>query len=102
MLKIAEKEIVGVAQFKAKKGKEEELLNALHALLAPSRQEAGILRYELNQTINDPGTYIIVEKFASQEGFDFHRNTPHIKHWLNDLAPNLLESYALTLCKEIL
>ncbi len=41
MLKKAENEIVCVAQFIAKEGKEDELLRALHILLEPTYKEEG-------------------------------------------------------------
>ena len=53
MLKKNEKQVVCVAQFKAKQGKEEELLEALHGLIPATRSEQGNIRYELNQAVDD-------------------------------------------------
>jgi len=102
MLKKAEKEIVCVAQFIAKEGKENELLQALHRLIAPTHQEAGYLRYELNQAIDNPRAITFIEKFRSQEDFDFHCNTPYIKGFFDNVAPPLMEGVTVTLYKEIL
>ena len=44
MLKKAEHEIVCVAEFTAKEGKEEELLEAMRALIPPTRSEKGNIR----------------------------------------------------------
>jgi len=102
MLKKAEKEIVCVAQFKAKQGKEAELLEALHGLISATRREKGNIRYELNQAIEDPRAITFIEKFASQEAFDLHCNTPYIKEFFDAVPPNLVESSVITLYKEIL
>jgi len=102
MLKKDEKQIVCVAQFMAKEGKTDELLRALHSLLEPTHKEEGCVRYELNQAIENPRSIVFVEKFKDQKAFDFHCNTPHVKRLLNEIAPALAESFAVTLCKEIL
>jgi quinol monooxygenase YgiN len=102
MLKKAEKEIVCVAQFMAKESKEDELLQALHSLIAPTHKEAGYLRYELHQAIDNPRTITFIEKFRSQEDFDFHCNTPYIKGFFDNVAPSLIDGVTVTLYKEIL
>ena len=102
MLKKAEKEIVCVAQFKAKEGKDEELLESLHALIPATRAEEGNIRYELNQAIEDPRTITFVEKFASQEAFDYHCNTPYIKEFFDTVPPKLVETVVVTLYREVL
>ena len=102
MLKKAEKEIVCVAQFTAKEGKEEELLEALHALISSTLNEKGTLRYELNQAIDAPRTITFIEKYASQESFDYHCNTPYIKEFFDTVPPKLVETVVVTLYKEVL
>src|SRR5271157_6046147 len=89
MLKRAEQEIVCVAQFRAKEGKEEELLEAMHALIPPTRSEEGNIRYELNQAIDAPRTITFIEKFASKEAFDYHCNTPYFKEFFDTVPPRL-------------
>ena len=102
MLKRAEKEIVCVAQFTAKQGKQDKLLEALHVLIAPTRKEAGYIRYELNQAIENPRAITFIEKWRSQEDFDFHCNTPYIKGFFDNVAPPLIDGVTVTLYKEIL
>ncbi len=102
MLKKAEREVVCVAQFRAKEGKDEELLLALHGLIPATRREEGNIRYELNQAIDDPRVITFIEKFASQEDFDSHCNTLYIKGFFDDVSPNLVETVVVTLYKEVL
>ena len=101
-MKKAEKEIVCIAQFTAKKGKENELLEALHILITPTRKEAGYIRYELNQAIDNPRTITFNEKFRSKEDFDSHCETPYIKGFFDNVAPSLIDGVTVTLYKEIL
>lgn len=102
MLKKAETEVVCIAQFMAKQGKEQELLQVMHALLEPTHKEKGCLRYELNQKNEDPRVIVFVEKFVSQEAFDSHCNTPYVRNFLDHVVPLLTESVEVTMCKEIL
>ena len=102
MLKKAEEEIVCVAQFKAKEGKEEELLEAMHALIPATRGEKGNIRYELNQAIDDTRTITFIEKFASQAAFDYHCNTPYIKEFFDTLPAKLVETFVVTLYSRIM
>ncbi len=101
-LKKSEDEIVCVAQFTAKAGREDELLFELHSLMAPTHKEKGYRRYELNQAIEDPRYITFIEKFASREAFDYHCSTHYIKGFFESVAPRLVESQVVVLYKEIL
>jgi quinol monooxygenase YgiN len=102
MLRKADKEIVCVAQFSAKAGKEEELLRVLHGLMEPTHKEDGCIRYELNQATDNPRTITFLEKFKTKEAFDSHCNTPYIKNLFDKTAPNLMDGVVVTLYKEVL
>lgn len=102
MPKKAEHEIVCVAQFIAKEGKEDELLHTLHSLIAPTHEEEGCIRYELNQAIDNPRNFTFIEKFKSQAAFDIHRNAPQLGKVLKEIAPPLIESFTVTLFHEIM
>ena len=44
-------QVVCVAEFRAKEGKTDELIAALHVLMKPTHAEPGCIRYELNQRV---------------------------------------------------
>ncbi|MBZ5594259.1 MAG: antibiotic biosynthesis monooxygenase [Acidobacteriia bacterium] len=94
-------EIVVVAHFTAKQGKEGELLDLLHSLLEPTRKEAGCIRFELNQEVDNPRAFTFAEKFASREAFEAHTKTPHIARFRQQ-AEELLESREVRLHRELL
>jgi quinol monooxygenase YgiN len=72
------KTITVVATFQAKPGKETELKEALIGLVAPTRQEAGCLNYDLHILPEDPAKFLFHENWTSQELLAAHLKSPHI------------------------
>ena len=86
---MAEPVVHVVARFKAKPGKEAALKAGLTALVAPTQKDPGYLAYDLYESTQRPGEFVLVEAWASKELLAAHLDTPH----LNDLkakAPGLL------------
>jgi quinol monooxygenase YgiN len=81
--------------------KTNELVNFLRSLIPATHKEAGCIRYELNQNLDNPRIVTFVEKFASREAFDLHCSRPYIKGFF-EKAPELVESQSVTLHREIL
>ena len=61
-------QVVCVAEFHAKPGKTDELIAALHALMEPTHEEPGCMRYELNQRADDPRWVTFIEKVEGPQG----------------------------------
>jgi len=72
------KAVTVVATFQARPGKETELKNALIGLVAPTRQEAGCLNYDLHISPDDPTKFLFHENWTSQAHLDAHLKSPHI------------------------
>lgn len=68
-----------VAHVRAKAGKEEELKKVMLGLIAPTRKEAGCLRYELFQNKEDSADLTFVEGWESDAALDAHMKTPHFQ-----------------------
>ncbi len=84
-------EIVTVlARLRAKKGQESNLRQGLHALLAPTRAEAGCINYELHESPEEPGLFLFYENWRSQADLDAHFQTPHLKAALK-IMPELVD-----------
>jgi len=94
-------QIVCVATFVAKPGKADELSKAIQCLLEPTKREAGCLRYELNQSLENPHLFTMVEKFRSRADFDLHGVQPYLEHFRNTALKNLVESASVALYQEI-
>jgi quinol monooxygenase YgiN len=73
------KAITVVATFQAKPGKESELKTALIGLVAPTRQEAGCINYDLHASPEDPAKFLFHENWTSKEHLDAHLQSAHIK-----------------------
>ena len=94
--------VVCVAEFFAKDGKTEELIDALHALMKPTHAEAGCIRYELNQRTDQPNGITFIEKWTDKKAFDEHCATSYIVNFFNDVRPGLVDRFEVKLYQEIL
>lgn len=97
--KVAE-ELVCIAQFYAFEGKENELINVLYSLIEPTHKESGCVRYELNQSIDNRLRITFIEKWSSQKTFDEHCAMDYITDFFNNVRPELVENFEVTLHKE--
>jgi quinol monooxygenase YgiN len=66
----------------AQAGRERDLETQLRALLEPTRKEPGCLAYELHKDPENPGKFMLYEKFKDQAALDLHLDTPHFKKFL--------------------
>ncbi|MBC8095006.1 MAG: antibiotic biosynthesis monooxygenase [Akkermansiaceae bacterium] len=85
------KTLTVIAAFEARPGKEAELRTALIGLVAPTRQEAGCLNYDLHISPENPAKFLFHENWMSQAALDAHMQTPHIQNLrprVNDLCPD--------------
>ncbi|MUK31542.1 antibiotic biosynthesis monooxygenase [Aliivibrio fischeri] len=73
------------AQFCAKMGKEDALYQLLTAILAPTRNEKGCIRYCLFQDQSDSRKFLFQEQFSDKNAFDSHCKEAHF----TDLIANL-------------
>ncbi|HLO86928.1 MAG TPA: putative quinol monooxygenase [Nostocaceae cyanobacterium] len=65
--------------------KVEELKAVLLALIEPTRQEVGVIKYELLQNQSDPTDFTFVEEWESHEALDHHLASPHIQEGVTKL-----------------
>lgn len=60
-------------------GKDDEVKRELLALTAPTRAEAGALRYDLYQSEDRPGQFMRLEVWRNAQALEDHKATPHLK-----------------------
>lgn len=67
----------------ARPGKEKELERELRALIVPTRQEAGCLRYSLYHAGESglDGAFLFYEVWRSRADHTLHTQTPHFKRF---------------------
>jgi len=74
--------MVIVVGLRAKVGTQDDLRKDLSALVAPSRNEDGNIRYDLFEDQSDPGLFVFVEEWSSPEAqAQHHEHGPHIQHF---------------------
>lgn len=71
-----------VVSLVAKPGLESELGQRLHALVTPTRAEAGCINYDLHRSNDDPAVWMIHENWRSQTDLDEHFRTPYLERFL--------------------
>lgn len=67
-----------LAKVTAKLGAEAQLADALRALVAPTRQEAGCLEYIPNVSPDDPRSFTIYESWRDEAAFVTHTTMPYV------------------------
>lgn len=87
-----------VAYMKAASGREDELKAALEALIEPTSQEDGYVNYDLHQSVEDPGAFVLYENWESGEALDAHLAAPHLVHFA-EIMGELLDEKGLTLLR---
>jgi quinol monooxygenase YgiN len=68
-----------VAVMRAKAGKEDQLRDALEALIEPTQADAGMVSYNLHQGADDNALFSFYENWESADHLDAHLDTPHLK-----------------------
>jgi glc operon protein GlcG len=75
----ADELLTAVTFITGKEGREEELKNELLKLSAPTRAEAGNLKYDLYQSPLKPNHFMRLEVWRNPQALEDHKATPHLK-----------------------
>ncbi len=78
------------AILQARSGKEQEMEEALRAMVPNVQQEEGALVYTLHRAEGNPGRFFFYEKYVDRPAFDFHVATPYFQELFRKLE-SLLE-----------
>lgn len=87
-----------IANMKAKPGKEQELRQALEALIEPTSREDGYVNYDLHQSVDDPAVFYFYENWESEEALDAHLSAPHLEQF-KGVMDDLLDERGLTIAR---
>jgi quinol monooxygenase YgiN len=71
-------ELIIVAMVEAKPGYETALVKAQSELVAIVRELPGCLRYELNESLAQPGRVVFVERWRDRASWESHMRGPHM------------------------
>ena len=75
-----------VATIRAAAGRAELVQDELLKLVAPTRQEAGCLQYDLHRDTEDPSHFVFYENWESRALWQAHMNAPHLAAYMSATA----------------
>jgi len=100
---MSENAVVLNVHFEAAPGREDDLEEALRALVAPTRGEPGCLAYRLHRDPKQPGKFMFYEKFRDQGALDAHIASPHFQNFVKsrEAGPDPVASVNVGTWREI-
>ena len=90
-----------VARFVAKPGLQATLRAALTDLVAPTRKDPGYIAYDLYESTQRPGEFVLVEAWASKDLLASHLDTPHLNGFKAKAPELLAEPMSVKLFSEL-
>ncbi len=85
-------EISTVAIIKAKPENADDIAAGLIALATATHAEPGCILYSLQRGVEDPNTFVTIEKWESMEALQGHMHSPHMAEAMKVLGGALAES----------
>jgi quinol monooxygenase YgiN len=83
-------EVLLIAHHTMKAGAEDEVLALVEELTDAVRAEPGNVSFDAYRSLREPQTYVLLERYASDEAVAAHRATPHFEQIvLGQLLPRL-------------
>jgi quinol monooxygenase YgiN/adenylate kinase family enzyme len=74
-------------RFHARPGDEGAVANALHDVVAPTREEPGCLSIHAFRSIQDPRLFYIHSRWKDEAAFDLHGGKPHTIRFVRQVEP---------------
>jgi quinol monooxygenase YgiN len=90
-----------VAECRAKPGQEDALRKAVHAAVAPSRGDPGVLSYTVHEDTKQPGHFFFVEHYASREALKAHMDQPHFKTLVAETKDKIEGEFKMSLLRPV-
>ena len=87
-----------IAHYHVRNGEEDVVAGFLNELAAASRTEVANLSYDYFRSLEDPGHFVILERYTDEAGFAAHRESAHFERFgFQQIIPRLehrrVESY---------
>lgn len=83
-------ELQVIARHTTVDGQRDAVFAVLPKLIAASRKEPGNLAFGAYLNMDDPRSYVLLERYTSRAAFAEHRESPHFKElMLGQILPNL-------------
>lgn len=79
-----------IAYMKVVPGTQGRFLQSAQNVIIKSRREPGNLIYILQQSSKEPNQFVFYEVFRTDADLEYHRNSPHVRAFLEETKPILL------------
>jgi quinol monooxygenase YgiN len=79
-------DLVNIVLLRAQAGKSALLGKALEALMTLTRQESGCAVSELNQSRDDPDTWMVYERWRGEDALAHHMQQPYVALFLERMG----------------
>jgi quinol monooxygenase YgiN len=80
--KKSETQLTVMARLIPKEGKVEDVRKRLLANVPRARAEKGCVSYDVHESLENPGQFMLYENWASQAALDAHFEMPYMKEWV--------------------
>jgi quinol monooxygenase YgiN len=98
---MADKQVTVLARIKAKPGLEQQVAEAVMALVGPTRKEPGCINYDLHRSSDDKTLFMLYENWTSKKDLDEHLEMPYLKAFLGKADDILAQPVEITLWEMI-
>jgi len=85
-----------IARYVVGEGHDATVARLLRKNAEASRTEPGCLEFSVYQEIDDPRTFLLYERYTSEDAFQAHRRTPHFQNIIENQVVPLLDERVWT------
>ena len=93
--------VVLVVTWLAQPGEQERLAGILRIMVRETRLEPGCIRYEANQSVEDPRRFLIYEVYRDEAAQTAHEESEHFRHLVVEEALPRLENRVRTFFRPV-
>ena len=85
-----------IARYVVGEGHDATVARLLRKNAETSRTEPGCLEFSVYQELDDPRTFLLYERYTSEDAFQAHRRTPHFQNIIEQQVVPLLDERVWT------
>jgi autoinducer 2-degrading protein len=83
--------IINLVYARVKEGSVDAFIEACRENARQSRQEEGVVSFDVIRETDDPCRFVLIEAFRDERGPAAHKETAHYQKWRETVAPMMRE-----------
>ena len=81
-----------IARYRVRQGSADQVAAVLATHVAATRREPGCVQFIAYRSRTAPDEFVLYEQYQDEESFEFHRQTPHFREYVEgSIVPLLAE-----------